>query len=67
MELLSIHNEALEVYRRKKYRNAIESFSKVLSIQPDDSVARVFIERCRQLLKNPELIDEKGIFNITVK
>jgi adenylate cyclase len=67
MELLSIHNEALEMYRRRKYRNAIESFSKVFSIQPDDSVAQVFVERCRQLLKNPELIDEKGIFNITVK
>ena len=66
-ELLSIHNEALEMYRRKKYGNAIKSFSKVFRIQPDDSVAQVFIERCRQLLKNPELIDEKGIFNITVK
>ncbi|HCL00341.1 MAG TPA: hypothetical protein DHW42_09610 [Candidatus Marinimicrobia bacterium] len=66
-ELLSIHSKALQKYRQREYSEAINIFSVLLKRKPDDAVAKVFIERCRQLIGNPELIDEKGIFNITVK
>jgi adenylate cyclase len=67
LEFLSIHHEALEMYRQHKLEQAIISFSKLLQKYPADPVATVFISRCRMLLEDPHLIDEKGIFNITVK
>lgn len=66
-EFLSIHHEALAMYRQHKLEEAIDGFSKLLCKYPEDPVAKVFISRCQMLLKNPNLIDEKGIFNITVK
>jgi len=67
LEFLSIHNNALKLYRQYMYKNAIDAFREVLEIEAADTVAPVFIDRCQKLLKNPDLIDEKGIFNITVK
>ena len=67
LEFLSIHHEALEMYRQHRLEQAIANFSKLVQKYPADPVATVFISRCRMLLENPNLIDEKGIFNITVK
>ena len=67
LEFLSIHHEALEMYRQHRLEQAIVNFSKLMQKYPADPVATVFISRCRMLLENPNLIDEKGIFNITVK
>jgi len=66
-EYLSLHNNALQKYRQREYAEAIDAFSVLLQRKSDDAVAKVFIERCRKLTENPGLIDEKGIFNITVK
>ena len=67
LEFLSIHHEALEMYRQHRLEQAIDRFSKLVQKYPADPVAAVFSSRCRMLLENPNLIDEKGIFNITVK
>ncbi len=64
---LSMHQEALALYRKQKYRKARKMFEKLLDMDAQDPVATTFIQRCNQLRKNPELIDEDGIFNITVK
>ncbi len=64
---LSIHKEALELYRKRKFKPAAIAFEKLTIIRPDDSVAEVFHKRCQKLIFNPELIDDKGVFNITIK
>ncbi len=65
--ILLLHEEALNIYREGKFRNARKLFEKILEDRPNDTVARVFVERCDQLKKNPKLIDKDGIFNINVK
>ncbi|RKY60943.1 MAG: hypothetical protein DRP96_04600 [Candidatus Neomarinimicrobiota bacterium] len=66
-EMLSLHNTALNLYRQRNFKDARNHFEKILQLVPDDPVAQVFISRCGQLLKNAGLIDDNGIFNITVK
>lgn len=64
---LSMHKEVLELYRKRKFKLAAIAFEKLTKIRPDDPVAEVFHKRCQQLIINPELIDDKGVFNITIK
>ena len=66
-EALSLHDDALKLYRQRDYENAILRFQEVLQLVPSDRVAQVFVCRCSSLLDNPGLIDAEGIFNITVK
>ena len=66
-DMLSLHHDALKLYRQRKFKNAINMFEKALHLVPVDPVAPVFIRRCGQLLENPGLIDDDGIFNITIK
>jgi len=66
-ELLLQHHEALQLYRNKQYDKAQAAFSRLLLLDPEDPVGRVFQDRCAKLIVNPDLVDEKGIFNITQK
>ncbi|MBN2601009.1 MAG: adenylate/guanylate cyclase domain-containing protein, partial [Candidatus Marinimicrobia bacterium] len=66
-DMLSLHLDALNLYRQRDFKNATNLFMEVLQLVPDDPVAPVFIRRCTQLLDNPGLIDDDGIFNITIK
>ncbi|MDO9548086.1 MAG: adenylate/guanylate cyclase domain-containing protein [Candidatus Marinimicrobia bacterium] len=66
-DMLSLHLNALNLYRQRDFIDANDMFEKALRLTPDDPVAPVFIRRCGQLLKNPGLIDDDGIFNITIK
>jgi len=66
-DMLSLHHDALKLYRQREFKNAISMFEKALRLVPVDPVAPVFIRRCGQLLENPGLIDDDGIFNITIK
>jgi len=66
-DMLSLHHDALNLYRQRDFKNASNMFEKALRLAPEDPVASVFIQRCAQLLENPGLIDDKGIFNITIK
>ncbi|MBU0710855.1 adenylate/guanylate cyclase domain-containing protein [bacterium] len=66
-DMLSLHHDALKLYRQRDFKDATDKFEKALRLVPDDPVAQVFVRRCAQLLENPGLIDDKGIFNITIK
>ncbi|TGL45461.1 adenylate/guanylate cyclase domain-containing protein [Leptospira meyeri] len=49
--LMAIKDEytlALDAFRRDDFDEAIEGFSKLLDKNPDDSVSRLFLERCRE-------------------
>ncbi len=66
-DFLKRHTAALGQYRERAFTKAGEAFQQISEHFPEDPVARVFARRCQQLLTNPELIDEEGVFNITVK
>lgn len=65
--LLELHLEALELYRLNNFAEAKKAFELLKVEFPNDPVAKVFIQRCEQLQVNPHLIDDEGVFNITVK
>jgi adenylate cyclase len=66
-DMLSLYQKALTLYRQREFADAIKIFKEALRLAPEDPVLPVFIRRCGQLLENPGLIDDEGIFNITVK
>jgi len=64
---LSIHNEALELYRTGDFKKSGKVFEKLLLEYPGDPVALTYVERCQALRKDRNLIDKDGIFNVRVK
>jgi len=55
--------EALKLYREQKFADAQSLFAS----RTDDSVARVFTERCKAFLKNPPAGDWDGVWTFTEK
>ncbi|MCX7965152.1 MAG: bacteriohemerythrin [Syntrophorhabdaceae bacterium] len=51
METKGIFEEALAHYHLKKIPEAMEMLSRCLDMAPDDTVARVYYERCRRFLE----------------
>ncbi|MCW7460595.1 adenylate/guanylate cyclase domain-containing protein [Leptospira limi] len=46
---------ALDAYRREDFEEAKEGFASLLDKNPDDSVSRLFLERCRDALQKSKL------------
>ncbi|TGK81426.1 adenylate/guanylate cyclase domain-containing protein [Leptospira noumeaensis] len=46
---------ALDAFRREDFEEAIEGFSKLLDTNPDDSVSRLFLERCHEARTKPKM------------
>lgn len=57
----------LELYRNRKFAQAIEEFEKVLLIAPDDKPSLVFIDRCFTYLNVPPPDDWSGIYELKIK
>lgn len=62
----SYFTEGFSAYQQKKWDDAITSFTACLRIYPEDTVAPVFIQRCKNLkLTHP--VDWDGIWHFTEK
>jgi len=57
----------MELYRRRQWDEAIESFEKALKMDPDDYPSQIFIERCRYFSQNPPPVDWNGVWEFDVK
>lgn len=55
--LINIYEEGLKFYRKNNFELAIERFSEIISINPNDGPANLLLERCKGYLKHPP---EKG-------
>jgi adenylate cyclase len=66
-KLLSFYAQALSIYRQARFADALEAFQKCLAIIPDDSVTKVYIERCRTYIENPPPADWDGVWRLTKK
>jgi adenylate cyclase len=51
-EFVKLYERGFELYLNKKWREAIRSFQAALKLI-DDKACRMFIERCKEFLKNP--------------
>lgn len=67
LETENMFVEAMQLYRERDWRKAIHAFEKILERDPEDKPAAAFVERCHLLRKNPDLVDEEGVFTFKTK
>ena len=54
------YEEALELYRARRFTEAAELFASVIAMRGGDEPSRVLIERCRTFLISPPGVDWQG-------
>ncbi|KJU82504.1 GAF and PAS/PAC sensor-containing adenylate/guanylate cyclase [Candidatus Magnetobacterium bavaricum] len=53
MELIAVFEDALQLYRLRKWESAIGQFSNVLDINKEDKATEMYINRCRHFMHTP--------------
>ena len=66
-QVLELYNEALNLYKERKFKEAMDKFNKALEIKPDDGPSKLYVERCEIFLENPPGEDWDGVFTMTTK
>jgi adenylate cyclase len=61
-DALGRFRDALAKYRRRQFESARALFEEVLSINPDDKAARMYVERCNLLAANPPPPEWAGVW-----
>ncbi len=56
-----------EFYLVKDFQNAIAEFEKVLKINAEDPVSRIYIKRCQEFLEDPPPPDWDGVYVMKTK
>ncbi len=65
--LLERYEMALMFYREQRFDAALELFTELYEIDPDDGPTRVGKMRCEAYVKNPPSPDWDGVFTMTTK
>ncbi len=65
--VLEHYNRGLSLYKMKKFSDAIQEFEKALSIRPEDGPSKLYLDRCKNFLKNPPPEDWDGVYTMTTK
>lgn len=60
-------SEAFMEYQHRKWKRAITLFNQCLKIYPQDTIAPVFIERCKRFEANPPPSNWRGIWRFSDK
>jgi len=63
---IKLYGEGLELYFKKKWKSAVKSFEAALKIK-DDTASKVFINRCKEFIKNPPSKDWDGVWEMKTK
>lgn len=63
----NLFEQAIEIFRMRKWEEACKAFNKVLELEPDDAPSKAYIERCKLLKTSPDLIDAQGVFTFKTK
>lgn len=66
-EFLKIYNRALEIFEKRKWKEALQLFEKAAEAKPDDGPVKVYLDRCRQYLIKPPRDNWDGVYALTVK
>jgi adenylate cyclase len=45
--------EGLNFYRDRKWKEGIKKFNNILSVNPNDRVSQIYIDRCKFMIENP--------------
>jgi adenylate cyclase len=66
LDFIELYETGLDLYISKKWQAAIKSFQSALKIK-DDKSSNLFIDRCKEFLKNPPLKDWDGVWELKTK
>ena len=66
-ELVTRYNRGLELYKGRKFEDAIEAFRHALEIVPLDGPSLTYIDRCEDYLREPPPDDWDGVYTLTGK
>jgi adenylate cyclase len=64
---VNLFEEGLSKYKQGLWDEAIAAFRKVLEVRQDDAPAKLYIDRCEELKKNPPEGPWDGVFTMTRK
>jgi adenylate cyclase len=66
-EFLAHYYEGLTSYKKREWNRAIEEFKKALVFNNEDYVSKIYIDRCKQLMRNPPPPDWDGVFKSLIR
>ncbi len=66
-KMVENYNKGLELYRDKKFEESISYFEKALELIPDDGPSAMYIDRCKEYIKNPPPENWDGVFVMKTK
>jgi tetratricopeptide (TPR) repeat protein len=66
-KLLEFYNKGLQLYRERKFDEALTFFEKALEVNPEDGPSKLYVERCKMLKESPPPVDWDGVFTMTTK
>jgi tetratricopeptide (TPR) repeat protein len=66
-EVLVHYNEGLQLYKDRKFKEALEKFNKALAIAPDDGPSKMYVHRCEDYIKAPPPLDWDGVYIMKTK
>ena len=66
-KMLEFYNKGLELYRNKKFSESIKAFEKALEFKPEDGPSAMYIQRCKDYIKNPPPEKWDGVYVMTTK
>jgi adenylate cyclase len=65
--LLEAFAKGFALYHLGEFKNAIEAFTASLTIEPNDAVSQLYLERCQKYLITPPAVNWDGVYVMTSK
>ncbi|WP_061239646.1 tetratricopeptide repeat protein [Leptospira interrogans] len=66
-QTIQFYNEGLNLYKTRKFTEALEEFKKAIELTPDDGPSKKYIGRCQAFITNPPPADWDGVFEMKTK
>jgi len=66
-KLVQVFHEALDYFEKRDWTQAEKGFEEAMSIVPGDSPSDIYLDRCKQFIKNPPKSTWDGVYNLTSK
>ena len=67
IEIAQYFAEGYNLYQQRNFNDAIEFFQKAIDRRPDDSTAKIYIERCQEFLNTPPPENWDGVYVMKTK
>jgi adenylate cyclase len=67
MEVMHRFRDGLSLYRESRWDDALSAFEAALRYNPNDTAARLYIQRCQHLKENPPPENWDGVWVMTSK